>query len=103
MGNWCPRIKKKCRKDCVHYRSGIRYYEDNKEPVPFEDCAINIAVDCLENLVSRSIGQQKVMEQIRNEVAKMRTLFEVAFTGKVLEKQNKEQDNDTKGIRNIPK
>ena len=74
MKGKCPFGKIKCE-ECVLYRKGLRYYEDKKEPTPFEECAINIAVDCLENLVSRSIGQQGAAEQTRNEVNKLNELF----------------------------
>jgi len=75
MKPWCPFSKKECRNDCVLYRRGIRYFEDGREPIPFEECAINIAVDCLEALVQRSIGQQKATEQTRNEIHKLRGFF----------------------------
>ena len=81
MGNWCPRIKKTCRKDCIHFRQGLRYYETTDEngkvrkPVPFEDCGFNIAFDCLENLIERSIGQQGALEQTRNGINQLNQLF----------------------------
>lgn len=68
MGNWCPYIKKKCNKDCVFFRSGLRYFDDGRKPEPFEECVFNIIADCLENLVQRSIGQQKATEQVRNQI-----------------------------------
>ena len=68
MGSWCPFTKKKCNKDCVFYRSGLRYFDDGRKPEPFEECAFNIIADCLENLVQRSIGQQKATEQVRNQI-----------------------------------
>ena len=74
MEGRCPFGKVKCEL-CVLYRKGIRYYDDKKEPTPFEECAINIGVDCLENLVSRSIGQQGAMEQTRNEMDKLNKLL----------------------------
>ena len=88
MGNWCPRIRKACRKDCVHYRFGIREYDSGpkagqKEAV--EDCAFNIGVDCLENLVGRSIGNQKATEQTRNEVSKLNNLLYGMAERKALE------------------
>ena len=75
MNNYCPFRNRECRGDCVFYRKGIRYYNDDKEPTPFEECAINIGVDCLENLVGRSIGNQKATEQTRNEMSKLNELL----------------------------
>jgi len=72
----CPFDKKVCKEKCVLFRKGMRYWDDPKrEPVAFEACAMNIAVDCLENLINRSIGQQKAMEQTRNEMAALKQLF----------------------------
>ena len=71
MGRWCPFIKGECNKECVFYRRGLKYRNDGGKPEPFEECAINIAVDCLENLVLRQIGIQKATEQARNEMAKV--------------------------------
>ena len=72
MGNWCPFTKKKCNPECVFYRKGMRYFDEpGKKPEPFEDCAINIAVDCLEALVERSIGQQKATEGTRNAISEL--------------------------------
>jgi hypothetical protein len=65
MKGKCPFNRIKCE-ECVLYRSGLRYYPDKIEPIPFTECAINIAVDCLENLVQRSVGQQQATEQTRN-------------------------------------
>ena len=57
-----------CNKECVLFRSGFRYKEDGTDPIPFEDCAINIGVDCLENLVSRNIGIQKESNKVANNI-----------------------------------
>ena len=76
MGNWCPFSKKKCNPDCVFYRKGMRYWEDpNRKPEPFEECAINVVADCLENLVQRNVGQQKATEQVRNHIANLEGLL----------------------------
>jgi hypothetical protein len=81
----CPFDKKDCKSTCILYRKGMRYWEDSrKEPVAFEECAINIAVDCLENMVSRSIGQQKATEQVRNETASLKELFYALATRKAI-------------------
>ncbi len=71
MSRYCPVRNKDCRSDCVLYRKGLRYFEGKQEPEAFEECAVNIGVDCLESLVSRSIGSQKASEQTRNEVNKL--------------------------------
>ena len=84
MKGKCPFKRIKCE-ECVLYRKGIRYFDDNKKPGPFEECAINIAVDCLENLVGRSIGNQKATEQTRNEVSKLNNLLYGMAERKALE------------------
>ena len=84
MKGKCPFGKIKCE-ECVLYRKGLRYYDDKKTPEPFEECAINIGVDCLENLVSRSIGNQKATEETRNEINKLNTLFNRVAKIKMLE------------------
>lgn len=72
----CPFSWKACKDDCVLFRKGVRYYDDpTKKPIAFEECALNIATDCLENLITRSIGQQKAQEQTRNETAQIKELF----------------------------
>lgn len=81
----CPFDKKDCKKECILYRKGLRYYDDSRQPVPFEECAINIACDCLENLVGRSIGQQLATEQTRNEVVALKELFYTLATRRALE------------------
>lgn len=72
----CPfNIKNKCS-ECVLYRKGLRYSDDPKiKPTPFEECAICIGVDCLENLVSRLIGNQRATEEVRNGVAGLTEFF----------------------------
>lgn len=66
---------KKCNTECVLYRRGLRYFDGNKTPTPFEECAFNIIADSLENMVSRSIGEQTAIEQVRNEVSMLNNLF----------------------------
>lgn len=68
MKGKCPFGKIKCE-ECVLYRRGLRFSQEHPKGVPFEECAINIAADCLENLVTRSIGQQKATEEVRNMFA----------------------------------
>jgi hypothetical protein len=86
MKGKCPFGNRKCE-ECVLYRKGLRYFDDNKKPEPFEECAINIGVDCLENLVGRSIGNQKATEQTRNEMTKLNELLYGMAKVKLLEKQ----------------
>lgn len=80
----CPFGKIKCE-ECTLYRKGLRYFDNGKEPIAFEECAINIAVDCLENLVGRSIGNQKATEETRNELAKLNGTLYAASKMKQLE------------------
>ena len=87
MKGKCPFKKIKCE-ECVLYRKGLRYFEDSKKSEPFEECAINIAVDCLENLVSRNIGLQGATEQTRNEMAKLNELLFGLAKIKLLEEKN---------------
>ena len=77
MKGKCPFLRSRgCREDCVFYRRGVRYYNDGRKPEPFEDCAFNVIADSLENLVMRSIGQQKAIESLRNEVAANKALLQ---------------------------
>lgn len=62
----CPVDKLECNDKCALYRRGFRYKDDDSKPIPFEECAINIACDCLENLISRNISLQKEMNMARN-------------------------------------
>ena len=85
----CPWLKK-CNPECVFYRKGLRYFEaapgtPAAKPIPFEECAINIAVDCLEQMVSRSIGQQKATEEGRNETHELLGFFQGMAALKALE------------------
>jgi hypothetical protein len=82
----CPLLKlKECDPECVLYRKGLRYYEDGRASQPFEECAINIGVDCLEQLISRSIGTQKAIEESRNETHNLMEFFQEMAQKKVIE------------------
>jgi hypothetical protein len=82
----CPFDKKDCKPTCVLYRKGMRYFDlPGKDPIVFEECAINIGVDCLENLIGRSIGQQKATEGTRNEMAALKELFYALAAKKAIE------------------
>ncbi len=80
MKEKCPFGKNKCQ-DCVLYRKGLRYFDmpdsDGKKraPVPFEACGVQVGVDCIENLIERSIGQQRAIEEVRNEINQLKALF----------------------------
>ena len=70
MGDRCPFYKfKPCRKDCMFYRSGIRYYENNTKPTAFEDCAISIGVDNIEQMHNRMFTMQKETGEQKNMLA----------------------------------
>ena len=71
--NKCPFGMKK-HEDCTFYRRGIRF-KDSGEQTPFEECAVNIIADCLENLVGRNIALQKEMNLVRNETAETNKIF----------------------------
>jgi len=84
MKGKCPFNKIKCE-ECVLYRKGLRYFDGKEKPEPFEECAINIACDCLENLVTRSIGNQKATEEARNSIKDLQAMFEALAKIKMLE------------------
>ena len=94
---WCPFFMDQCKVKCVFYRRGIRQYDGvDKKPEPFEECAINIAVDCLENIVSRNISLQKEMNLVRNATEEMGNIFKIAM---VRAEQNKISDTELKEIK----
>ena len=75
--NQCPFGMKK-HEECTFFRRGIRIIpkpNGGEENVPFEECAINIIADCLENLVGRNIALQQEMNLVRNEVLNTNQLF----------------------------
>jgi len=75
----CPFNKMRpCDPECGLYRRGMRYFDDGRTPVPFETCTLNHMTDMLESMVNRSIGQQQVMEQVRNEVRALTNIFGIA-------------------------
>jgi hypothetical protein len=80
----CPFTQKKCNDKCVLYRKGFRYNEVTEtKPIPFESCAINIAADCLENLVTRSIPLQQEMNKVRNGTDKVAEIFETIVNNSI--------------------
>lgn len=77
LGNKCPFGLEK-HDECTFYRKGIRIVtglHGKEEHVPFEECAVNIIADCLENLVGRNISLQKEMNLVRGEVEKTNLIF----------------------------
>ncbi len=81
---WCPFVQGACKEKCVFYRKGFRFFEarpghSKPEPMPFEECAINIFADSAEQMVSRQVGVQKALESARNEVNNLRGFFQAAF------------------------
>lgn len=67
--------KKMCREDCVLFRKGVRYKEDGSKPTPFEECAVNIATDALENIVLRMFGLQAEQTKATNEFSNFTDFF----------------------------
>lgn len=92
---WCPFYMDECQDRCVFYRRGVRIFDGNDKPVPVEECAINVAVDCLENLVGRNIGLQKEMNLVRNATEDVSRIFKIAITRS---EQNKINDSDIEEI-----
>lgn len=66
----CPLLKmKECRKDCVFYREGFRYYDDPaKEPEHFEECAVNVIADNVEQVHNKIYTLQKEMGDTKNVI-----------------------------------
>jgi len=67
----CPfRNLKECSTECVMYRKGIRFTDDQKsEPFPFEECALNIIADNLEAMHNRTYMMQKEVGETKNVMA----------------------------------
>ena len=80
--NKCPFGFKK-HEECAFYRRGVRIIEATGEQKPFEECAVNIIADCLENLVSRQIGLQAEMNNVRNAAETTNRLFSYLAQRKV--------------------
>lgn len=86
---FCPFSRKECNANCMLYRRGFRYFEDGRDPEPFEDCGFNIAIDCLEGLVRRMIGNQRATEETRNQVYMLNKLIAGLATIKIEELESK--------------
>ena len=66
----CPfRNLKPCSEDCAFYRKGLRYKENSGDPVPFEECAINIIANNVEALHNRSYMLQKEVGETKGIIA----------------------------------
>lgn len=66
----CPfRNLEVCDESCVFYRKGIRYKDDGSDPVPFEECAINIIADNLEAMHNRTAMMQSEVGETKNVMA----------------------------------
>jgi len=65
-----------CNEECVFFRKGLRYSDRNDEPIPFEDCAINIIADNLEVMHNRSYMLQKEVGDTKNIIA-MKTMVDL--------------------------
>lgn len=78
----CPFGFKK-HEDCAFYRRGVRIEDATGKQTPFEECAVNIIADCLENLVGRNIALQKEMNLMRNEAQTTNQIFNAIATRQI--------------------
>lgn len=90
--NRCPFGKIK-HEECTFFRRGVRIITNpstlKEESVPFEECAVNIIADCLENLVGRQVATQKELNMIRNNSQVTNALFgEILKLGRAKEIDN---------------
>jgi len=68
-----------CDPECAFYRKGLRYSETKGEdPIPFEDCAINIIADNLEAMHNRTYMLQKEVGDTKNIMA-MKTMVDLGI------------------------
>jgi len=67
----CPfRKLAECSAECVLYRKGVRFTDDQKsEPFPFEECALNIIADNLEAMHNRTYMLQQEVGETKNVIA----------------------------------
>lgn len=66
----CPfRNLKPCSETCAFYRKGMRFKEDSGDPIPFEECSINIIADNLEAMHNRTFMMQKEVGETKNVMA----------------------------------
>jgi len=75
----CPfSLFEECNPDCAFYRKGVRFAEKTSEPIPFEDCAINIIADNLEAMHNRTYMMQKEVGDTKNIMA-MKTMVDLGI------------------------
>jgi len=79
--------KKSCNEQCVLYRKGLRYFDDNRPPEPFEECAINIIADSVENIISRTLGLQAEQNKVANSITDVADIMKTALRLKAEERQ----------------
>ena len=80
--------KKACNTQCVLYRKGLRYMDgDKKPPEPFEECAINIIADSVENIVSRMVGLQAEQNKVANSITTLSALLQFAMENNIRNKR----------------
>ncbi len=66
-----------CDEECAFYRKGIRYSDKpGQDPIPFEDCAINIIADNLEMMHNRTFMMQKEVGDTKNIIA-LKTMIDL--------------------------
>jgi len=71
--------KELCDTKCVLYRKGIRYFDGReRKSEPFEECAINIIADGIENMVSRTVGLQAEQNKATNAMVTLSALMQFA-------------------------
>lgn len=94
LNSKCPFGMKK-HEDCTFYRRGIRIVtnQGKEEHIPFEECAMNIIADCLENLVGKNISLQQEMNLVRGEAEKTNMIF-----GAILDHQQQIAKESRTGI-----
>jgi len=80
--------KKPCNEGCVLYRKGLRYFDDKRPPEPFEECAINIIADSVENIITRTAGLQAEQNKVANSITDVATILTMALKKKAVEGGN---------------
>jgi hypothetical protein len=92
----CPFNKmKKCREDCMFFRTGVRYYEKEKKSYPMKDCLFNLIGDNIEAMHQRTYQMQKEVGDTKNVIA-FKTLSDL---GKV---SSAESERIAKKMLNLP-
>ncbi len=81
--------KKPCNEGCVLYRKGLRYFDGkDRPPEPFEECAINIIADGVENIISRTVGLQAEQNKVANSISDVAAILTTALKNKAIEGGN---------------